>query len=357
MNNRPPRYGVKEEKNNTLIIDGNSLFKTGFHGAKDAYNHKGQHIGGLYQFLTMLRKFLSEDLYHKVFVFWDGNLSGKLRYDLYPPYKSGRGKDFINGTQPTDEAELLQRLMIQEYIEELFIRQLKHEVIEGDDFIAFYCLQKKLNEKITIVSNDRDMCQLISDNIRLYVLDFKVYIDNVNYSEYFYHHQTNSSLIKTIVGDNSDTIKGVKGVKEQTLLKLFPELKERPVTLNEIINQAKLLQNERLDNKKKPLAALNNIIHGITYGAQGNKLYEINDLLVNLKKPLMTEDGISQLEHLIEGSIDPTDRGLKNVLEKMKRDGLDRMIGEFRYPDFLIPFKRLIEREITQTENKKENYE
>jgi hypothetical protein len=39
-------------------------------------------IGGLYQFLTILRKMLVDDLYHRVYVFWDGNLSGKLRYDF-----------------------------------------------------------------------------------------------------------------------------------------------------------------------------------------------------------------------------------------------------------------------------------
>jgi hypothetical protein len=38
---------------------------------------------------------------------------------------------------------------------------------EGDDYIAAYCLQRKSNEKITIVSNDR-MCQLVSENVKIY---------------------------------------------------------------------------------------------------------------------------------------------------------------------------------------------
>ena len=70
---------------------------------------------------------------------------------------------------------------------------------------------------------------------------------------------------------------------------------------------------------------------------------------------MMTEDGIEQLEHLIHGTIDPSDRGIKNVLIKMKRDGLERIIGEYRYPEFLMPFKKLIEREIKNT--KKQHYE
>ena len=53
----------------------------------------------------------------------------------------------------------------------------------------------------------------------------------------------------------------------------------------------------------------------------------------------------SELEQLIDGSLDSSGRDLKNVLMMMKRDGLDKEIGEYRYPDFLIPFKKLIERE------------
>ena len=119
MNRRPPRNGeIIEKKQNTLLVDGNALFKHGFFGAKNTYNEHGQHIGGLYAFLTILRKLLIDDLYHRVYVFWDGNLSGKLRYDIYEPYKSGRGKDYINGTHPIDESELQQRRVVWEYLSE-----------------------------------------------------------------------------------------------------------------------------------------------------------------------------------------------------------------------------------------------
>ena len=121
MNKRPPRNGEKiVKKQNTLLVDGNALFKVGYFGAKHEYNHHGQHIGGLYSFLTILRKILTDDLYHKVYVFWDGNFSGKLRYEIYEPYKSGRGKDYINGTQPDDINELMQRRMVWNYLNEMY---------------------------------------------------------------------------------------------------------------------------------------------------------------------------------------------------------------------------------------------
>lgn len=346
MNKRPPRNGeIVEKIQNTLLVDGNALFKVGYFGAKDSYNQHGKHIGGLYSFLTILRKMLVDDLYHRVYVFWDGNFSGKLRYDIYEPYKSGRGKDYKNGTQPIDESELEQRRLVWDYLNEMYVRQLKHEVIESDDFIAYYCLTKKHNEKITICTTDRDFCQMIADDIRIYFLDLKTLVDLTNYSSYFCHNQGNSVLLKTMLGDSSDSIKGIKGLGETKLLGLFPELKERKVELDEIIIHAKQLQEERIIKKQKPLKVLDNIVNVVTDGVQGTRLYEINEQLVNLKKPMLTEDGIRELEQLIDGTLNSSGRDLKNVLIMMKRDGLDETIGDVRYPDYLTPFKKLIDRE------------
>ncbi len=344
MNKRPPKNGeITKKTQNTLLVDGNALFKTGFFGAKDEYNSRGVHVGGLYQFLTTLRKLLNNDIYHRVYVFWDGNFSGKLRYDIYKPYKSARGKDYENGTQPIDISELEQRKLVWDYLNELYVRQLKHEVIEGDDFIAYYCLTKSDNEKITICTNDRDMCQLISADVRIYFLDIKDFVGIDNFSLYFCYHYENACLIKSMIGDNSDSIKGIKGLGETTLLSLFPQLKERKVLLNEIIEEAKKQQEKRLTEKKKPLKVLDNIINGVTDGVQGNKIYEINEMLVNLRNPMMTEDGISELENLKEGVLE--NREIKKIFEFMKRDGLDKTIGEARYDDYLIPFKKLINRD------------
>ena len=351
MKKRPPKNGILIKKQNTLLVDGNALFRTGFFGAKEMYNSQGKPIGGVYQFLTMLRKMLSEDLYHRVYVFWDGNFSGKLRYEIYKPYKSGRGKNYETGTQPTDEDEVRQRRRVWDYLNEMHIRQLKHEIIESDDFIAHYCLTRKPNEKITIITNDRDMAQLIDNDVRIYFCDkaIKNYVDKTNFSSYFCYSYENAALVKTIIGDNSDTILGIKGLKEKKLTSLFPMLSERKLTLNEIIDEAKKQQLERTENKKKPLKILHNILNRVTDGVQGDKIYEINHKLVNLKEPMMTLDGIEQLEELIEGFIDEFE--FTEVYDMMVKDGLDNEMGEYRYQDFLIPFKSLIKREVTNIKN------
>lgn len=345
MNKRPPRNGEKlEKKINILLVDGNALFKRSFLGAKDVYNHEGTHIGGIYQFITVLRKLIDENLYHHVFVFWDGELSGQLRYNIYNDYKSNRNKDYVNGTHPIDEQELNQKIQIKKYLEELFIRQYEDKVVESDDLIAYICNNKKPNEFITICTSDRDMCQLIDDNVRIYMCDLKTYVTKENYNYFFKHHIENAALIKILCGDNSDCIKGVRRLGEDTLLKHFPEIKDRKVSISEIIEKAKQLQEERLQNKLKPLQILDNISMGITDGIQGDKLYEINDKLVNLKNPLITENALKNLKDLKTLPLDPDDRGVKNAYMLMKEDGMDREIYNYSI-DYFMPFKKLIERE------------
>ena len=346
MGNRPPRNGnTNIQLNHTLLVDGNALFKQSYFGAKDCYNENGIHVGGLYQFITTLRKIMDEDLYHSVYVFWDGNLSGKLRYDIYEAYKSARGKDYVNGTQPIDESELAQRKRIWEYVNEFYIRQIMHNMIEGDDLIGAYCLLKKPNEKITIASTDRDMLQLIDEDVRIYFLDKKHFVNNKNYNLHFPHHQKNALLIKIMVGDTSDSIKGIKGLGERKLLSTFPMLTERPVSISEIISDAKEQQKNRLDKKLKPLKILDNIINSVTDGVQGDKIYEINERIINLKKPLLTPESLKELKDLIEGDFVPETKSRKKLYEMMEEDGLDKIIGEFRYPEYLLPFKKLEERE------------
>ncbi len=358
MKRRPPKDGTKVREINTLVVDGNALFKTGFHGASNEFNQNGQHIGGIYQFITIIRKLLNENIYQKVYVFWDGLFSGKLRYEIYPDYKWKRGQDYINGTKPDDPDQIIERAKVQQYLEDLFIRQIRNEnIVEGDDFIAYYCKHKQPNEKITITTNDMDICQLVSKDVQIYLLGKgkKFYVTDYNYSQIFDHHQQNLVLIKTICGDASDSIKGVKGMGEKTLLDNFPFIKERPVSLQEILDHAQVLQDERAEAKKKPLQALTNLIEGITTDRTGKeiirmgmKLYDRNKSLVDLSTPLMTKESINKITDLMECDIDPSGRGIKEAYIKMKRDGIDERVGSTGI-EYLMPFKKLIEREKKKT--------
>ena len=73
----------------TLLVDGDNLFKIGFHGVKEYY-HNGNHIGGLFHFINTLRRHLDENNFDKVLVFWDGPDNSIVRQKIYPNYKQNR---------------------------------------------------------------------------------------------------------------------------------------------------------------------------------------------------------------------------------------------------------------------------
>lgn len=350
MPKRPPKQGVRIERINTLLVDGNALFKRGYHGSRDALNKDGDHVGGIYQFVTVLKMLLSKDVYHRVYVMWDGNFSGKLRYDIYKDYKSGRGKNYEEGTEPDDKEEKLQQFKVKQYLYHLSIRQVGDEITEADDYIALYCNSKLPNEDITIVTSDRDICQLINNDIRVWLLDKRLYLTTDNYKEHFNHHLRNLALLKVIAGDNSDSIKGIKGVKETTLLKHFPFIAERETSLEEILEETAKIQEFRLAEKKKPLAALTNLLTSNTDGIQGQNIYEINRKLVDLSEPLVTETAMEHLSDVINTPLS-TDREITEVYKMLERDGVQDMIQEYYMTDYFLPFKKLIDREKRMNNN------
>jgi 5'-3' exonuclease len=326
----------------TLIVDGDSLIKTAYHGAKDLY-YKDTHIGGIFQFLTMVRKLINEYKFDKVYVFWDGQFSGRLRYELYEDYKSNRDKDFYNDKPPSEIELYLQKERVKFYCEELFIRQYGDDIIEADDLIGYYVKNISDDEKVVIMTNDRDMCQLIGERVGIYVINLKKIITKDNYLEHFNHHYSNLKLIKIISGDISDNIKGITGVSEKTLLKFFPEIKEKTLTLEYIFSKIKDIQKDRKSNLK----SLDNIINKVTKGKQKESIFEVNQKLIDLSNPIITENTKSDLDYLMSTSIDPEGREIKNVIKMMMEDGLMMAIpgGQDGYLNFLQPFLSLIKKE------------
>ena len=180
----------KKEKTKTLLIDGNVLMKRSYSGAKNVF-YKERHIGGIFQFYSTLRKHIVELSIDKVIIMWDGERSGYLRLDYYPEYKNNRPR-FI------DESYETQKLRVKAYAEDLFLRQYEHPDCESDDLLAFYALNKKKTEEVIIYTNDRDLCQLISEDVTLFLADKKVLVGVGNYNWYFQHYYENAGLVKII---------------------------------------------------------------------------------------------------------------------------------------------------------------
>jgi hypothetical protein len=89
----------------------------------------------------------------------------------------------------------------------------------------------------------------------------------------------------------SDNIKGIEGIKETTLLKHFPELKYKHLTVREICKKADEINQQRIAEKKKPLKVFENLLSSI-------ERLKMNFELTNLRQPMLTETAIEELGQL-----------------------------------------------------------
>jgi len=327
----------------TLLVDGNNLFKIGFHGAKELYND-GSHIGGIYHFINTLRRFLEEHNHDKVIVMWDGELNSSSRKLIYPQYKANR---IQTDNDDHYESYLTQRGRVKEYLEEIFIRQVEVDNNEADDLIAYYCQIAK-DEQIIIFSGDKDLTQLISETVTIYSPISKQYYKNgdmITLNKVEIPHY-NVAVCKIFVGDKSDNIDGIQGLGEKTLVKLFPEMLSKSCTIEEI------LVNARNIPQKNPVKSLSNILTGKTKnGILGEEFYTTNKKIVDLTIPLLTEESKQFVEEVYNDTIDPTDRGYKNLMRMMMEDGLFKYLpkNDEAWVNFLTPFMKLIRKEKRNT--------
>jgi DNA polymerase-1 len=324
----------------TLLVDGNNLLKIGFHGIKEFY-HKGEHVGAIWHFINTLRKFIEDYNYDKVVVFWDGEGSSSARKLIYPQYKENRRSE---QNEYKEASFYQQKERVKQYLEEMFVRQIDIDNNEADDLIAYYC-QISDDENKTIFSADRDLTQLISDKVSVYSPNSKTMYkngDKIKIYHYEFPHQ-NIKTYKILSGDKSDNIDGIYYLGEKTLVKLFPEILENTVNVSDI-----LIKAEQLFESDKNNTTLNNLLTGKTKtGIYGNEFFEINEKIVDLSKPLITDDAKELVELYYKESLDPDGRGYKNLIKMMMENGFFKYLPKTddAWVNFIRPFMKLTRKE------------
>lgn len=367
-----------EEKFTTLLVDGSNILELSA-SADKRVGSNGKLVGPIFQFLLQLKIMLQKGNFRYVYVFWDGDNSGEYRAMLLPTYKANRDKNYnldvavglsdymkqVNDKvkamqeyfynknknrrdEKKKEKEIFyeQRDVVMDCLEELFIRQCLCDKVEADDLIAYYVKNKKPRERIVIMSNDRDLTQLISDDVIIYVQSMKKFINTKNHTTELGYNYQNVKLKKILCGDSSDNIKGIKGLGEITLFNNFPEFKERAVTLDEVIEKAKMINEERVREKKKPLKWAENIVNRVTDGVQGDKIYEINNKVIDLKNPLLTDEAKKLMDEMMYTPLDPENRTFTNLYNIICENGIDDLKDENRFSSFFSEFKTLVDREL-----------
>jgi 5'-3' exonuclease len=225
-----------------------------------AVNENGVNIGGIIGFLRSIGSNIREFNPSRCIIVFDGKGGSLRRRKIYSEYKANRTGKFkprqVEGCELNDEQLKesmkwqLQRTIM--YLEHLPIQMLCLDNIEADDTIAYICKQyfEKHDNKIRILSTDRDFLQLVSPQIEVYSPVKKVLYNLEKIQSELTLLPSNYLLYRTLTGDVSDNIEGVKGLGLKTLIKSFPEMCEIDLTLDDIFNKC---EKELLNKKPKEI--------------------------------------------------------------------------------------------------------
>ena len=125
---------------------------------------------------------------------------------------------------------------IIQYLKTLPVKTCSIDKVEADDIIAYFSkvIPKDPLDKVFIVSSDKDFIQLVNENVIVYRPMEKEYYTEQTVIDKYKMSPKNFILHKMLLGDNSDKIKGIKGLGAKGLYKKFPELMERDMNLEDI---------------------------------------------------------------------------------------------------------------------------
>ncbi|AUM62310.1 5'-3' exonuclease [Spiroplasma monobiae] len=209
------------DKKKVVIIDGYHLLHKGYYGSlkrkKVAMNREGVLINAVYVFVANIFQLVQSNEYHTVIVTFD---VGKecWRKEIYPEYKATRKET------PSDLIPQMQ--LVRDFLTSANIPWYEKVSFEGDDIMGTIArIAVKLGYQVDIVSNDKDTYQLVSDDVRIVSQQSKKCKQEIITAKEVYEKfgckPCQIPDIKSLLGDQSDNIKGVRGMHYNTATKLI----------------------------------------------------------------------------------------------------------------------------------------
>lgn len=188
-----------------LFIDANNLLCRANY-VNHLTDRKGRKVSGTFGVMRMTANLLKQFEAKNCVVAWDKGKS-KQRISIYPDYKAQRDAR----RKPEDQADIIrQRNDCIDLFSFLPVKQVMVNNVEADDVIGYLC--ERLKGKKLIVSNDQDFVQLVRKGVHLYLPNHKKILTYKNVDDFLGFPVKHYVLWKSMVGDSSDNIKGLKGI-------------------------------------------------------------------------------------------------------------------------------------------------
>ena len=228
------------DKKKLILVDGYSFFFRAYFALKNIKKRSdGLAVNGVYGFTRMLMNLIIELKSTHIAVVFD---TGKktFRHEIFPEYKANR--------PPVPEDMIPQFPLIREVVDVLNIKTIEKEGYEADDVIATLSKQaEKEGYEVWIISGDKDLMQLVNENVFLYETKEakKIGIEEVKEK---WGVEPNKLLdVLSLMGDNADNISGVPSIGEKTAIDLIN-------TFGSIDNLIKNIDNIKQEKRRKAIS-------------------------------------------------------------------------------------------------------
>ena len=222
-------------KKKLVLIDGHSILNRAFYGVPDLSNASGFHTNAIYGFLNILFKILDEEKPDYLTVAFDVK-HPTFRHEMFTEYK---------GTRKGMPQELHEQVpVLKELLMAMGIKLMELPGYEADDLLGTVAKRSEAKGMdVLVVSGDRDLLQIVTDNIRVCIPKTKR--GTTEYEMYYTKDvQEKYGLLplqiielKALMGDSSDNIPGVPGIGEKTataILQQFENVENAHAHLEEI---------------------------------------------------------------------------------------------------------------------------
>ena len=301
-----------------ILLDGNSLSYRAFYAMPALQNKSGLYTNSVYGFTLMLERML-EDIKPKYALVAFDKGKQTFRHKTYQDYK---------GTRDKTPSELVEQFgYVRELLDSYGIKYEEHFDYEADDIIGSYAkLAEKAGLEVIIISGDKDLTQLASDNITIYYTRRGV-TEVDHYTPEFINEKYGLSPeqiidMKGLMGDKSDNIPGIAGIGEKTAIKLLAEYKTVENVLDNIDNISGEKLKERLAEGKEDALLSKELATIFTEVPVENKLEDLTFSENRSKKKELFEklEFVSFLKKLAENADVDVDGKEEKELEIINAD-------------------------------------
>lgn len=202
-----------------VLIDGHSILNRAFYALPPLTNSEGLYTNAVLGFLNIMFKILDEEKPDYLTVAFDVH-QPTFRHEMFEAYK---------GTRKSMPDELRPQVpLLKEVLQAMNIKIVEKAGFEADDVLGTLAKKgEKAGLTVSLVSGDRDLLQLATDNIKIRIPKTKkggTEIENYNTKDVIETYGVTPTQfidLKGLMGDASDNIPGVPGIGEKTAQKII----------------------------------------------------------------------------------------------------------------------------------------